>query len=240
MPQFIPSDTTNPGSGGSLGDLHIPANTTVYTTLFCPTARTADLEGALSPAYRSSQHTFSRGYKEVTTVRCQSGAPYRWRRIVFSSKGIAPSLFGAGVSTAFFYLNTSSGQVRQTCILPTTPNNVIQAFLFRGIFNKDWFSAFNAKVDTTAVRIHSDKTYTFNPNNASGLIKTFKNWYGVNKNITYNDDESGNSYDSGAFSTSGIDSFGDLFVYDLFQSSDAESGEMLINHEGTYYWHQRD
>jgi len=240
MPQWIPTDTTNPGGAGALADLHITANTTVVTTLFCATARVADLEGALSPAYRSSQNTYGRGYRETTTLRLQSGAPFRWRRLVFHAKGFAGLLVQNGLPSANFFLNTSNGQVRQTNTVSSTLDAIISQFVFRGTKNKDWFSPYNAKTDTTILSVVSDKTYTMNPNNASGLIKTVKNWYGINKNITYNDDEAGNSYDSSAFSTTGANSYGDLFIYDIFQSGDTETGEMLVNHEGTYYWHQRD
>lgn len=141
MPQWVPTDNTNPGGAGALADLSVPANTVVYGTLFCATARLADLEGALSPAYRSSQHTFARGYKEVTTIRISSGAPFRWRRIVFSGKALAPYLNGTGgIAFPYFFLNTSNGQVRPATVLPTAQENAVRDLVFRGIVGKDWFS----------------------------------------------------------------------------------------------------
>jgi len=155
-----------------------------------------------------------------------------------------PALFlsgDAGFATQYYTLATSIGQVRQNAVLPVNLQNVITSLIFRGSVNIDWFSPFNAKVDTSRVSIHSDRTVIINPGNATGSHKLKKMWYPINKNIVYGDDEQGPSINTTPFSTQGRQGLGDVFIFDLYQSTVSEGGAaaMGVNHEGTYYWHEK-
>lgn len=249
MPQYVPTQQTQPQTG-TLSDLGIIANNAVTYNLFCPTYRTinAQISGNPSdgPQFRNQQRTFARGYKETTTVRIKSSVPFRWRRLVFSLKGLDRILQAALPSvwnSNYVQLLTSQGYARQTAILDPAIISQVNAVIFRGAESRDWFSTFNAKVDTTRIKIHSDKTRTFNPGNQSGMVRTIKNWYPLNKTLLYGDDEFGLDETTSGFASPGPQGMGDMFVYDIYQSAfgltDPTNDIMSINHEGTYYWHER-
>jgi len=242
MLNWLPNGA-DPAGTGTPTDLVIPSNQAVVATLFCPTGRNMDNNSTDEPSSRQKSLTYARGYKEVTTYRTSGGSPYRHRRIVFSLKG-GPALFLLGdtsFATQYYTLFTSIGQVRQNATLPTNLQNVLTSIVFRGGVNIDWFSVFNAKVDTSRVTIHSDKTVIINPGNATGSHRLKKMWYPLNKNLMYGDDEQGPNINSTPFSTQGRIGMGDLYLLDFYQSTVSEGGAaaMGVNHEGTYYWHEK-
>jgi len=246
MLQWVPSDQGNPAGAGSAADFNIPANQGIAAFLFCPTARQIDADGTAKdePQARTKQTIFARGYKEVTTLRIAGGVPYRWRRICFRCKGgpelwIANSASGT-FSQPFYRMYTSFGYVRIAVSLPVAFQTIIEADLFRGVQNQDWSSPFNAKVDTSTFDVVSDRTITLNPGNSVGHTRTVKQWYPMNKNLTYTDDEAGVTVDTNEFSVPGKQGMGDFFIFDIMQSTtSAQEAGLLFNHEGTFYWHER-
>lgn len=248
MLTWRPADDGNPAGAGTAADLVMGATQGVTTTFFCPTARNLDTDGGAKNemSARNTPNTYARGYKEVTTYRLTGGIPWRHRRICFTVKGLPGALFGAAVPTVglftqdFYFLYTSSGVVRQTVILNSAKEAFLTALVFKGNQGNDWFSPFNAKVDTQRVSIVSDKTMILNPGNATGHASTRKRWYPMNKRLLYGDDENFTGSSSTPFSTTGKAGMGDFFILDFFQSTltDSNSG-LSVNHEGTYYWHER-
>lgn len=247
MLTWIPSNPVDPAGAGTTGDATLAANQTFYANLFCPTARLIDGDGITKyeSSGRQNQFTYSKGYKEVTTVRLTGPTPYRLRRMVFSLKGFADGL--RTVDTTFIpdffthYVATGGiGYVRQVTPLTNPATANVHTYIFKGTANRDWFSPFNAKLDTQFLKVHSDRTYNFNPPNQGGVVRILKNWYPTNKNLVYDDDENGTTEASSPFSTNNSNSMGDLFVYDIWQSINTDaSSQLSFNHEGTYYWHER-
>lgn len=248
MATWRPNDDTNPAGLGTLSDLTMQATQGVVVNLFCANARPVDSDGAFKdePQARTKSNTYARGYKEVTTYRVTGGIPWRHRRIVFTMKGLPALLLSSNSPTPglftpdFYYLTTSLGVVRNTTNLGVDKIGTITNLVFRGAQIQDWFSPFNAKVDTTRISVMSDKTIHINPGNASGHVKLAKRWYPMNKRLVYGDDEAGTTENTTPFSTQGKQGMGDLFVLDFYQSTATDTAQGLsVNHEGTYYWHEK-
>lgn len=247
MLTWIPAAASNPGGPGAPGNLLITNNDVITRTLFCPTARRVDSDGAGKdePSARTQTTTFARGYREVTTIRSNGSSPMRMRRIVFCGKGLiqrwAP-LTGPSLDSVRLY--TSSGYVRQTVQLNGSSIVAVEEMLFRGNSGTDWASPFNAKTDPTRLVILSDKTYNHNPSAPGGKTTLLKNWYGLNKTLVYDDDEDATTMDASEFAQQGRIGMGDVFVYDIYQAvpnndTTLPTTTYIVNHEGSYYWHER-
>lgn len=252
MATWIPNASGTPGGAGSFGNLGIPATGGFVNTLFCPSARSLDQVQLTSfptgPQWRERASTYSVGYKETTVVRLAGGAPMRWRRIVFHVKDLRNRYFAfdpLGTTDYYTLLNTS-GYVRQTTPVSGTLQAVLWSLIFEGAqavtatSTGDWNDPFLAKVDTARISLISDKTHVFNPGNATGQVRTFKQYYPTKKTLLYEDDEAEEDMNPSRFATTSKVGMGDLYVFDLFQYavSDANSASS-VSHEGTYYWHER-
>lgn len=245
MLSWRPTDAGNPAGAGAPGDLVVLANDTITTTLFSPTARRLDITSPFKdePSARTQSQTYARGYKEVSTYRVVGGAPFRHRRIVFALKGLPNYLrdLSAGLFTPDFYFAefATVGNVRMLTPLSATFSTIIAGHLFRGFQGRDWQSPFNAKVDTTRVSLISDHTTVFNPPNESGVNRVIKKWYPLNKNLLYDDDENGETVTGNPFSVTSKPGMGDCYIIDFYQSTASKDASLLVNHEGTYYFHER-
>lgn len=249
MAQWVPDGATFPNGPGAFRDFIINADTNIYSQLFCPSSRIIDQDSGSKdePNARTQVDTYSKGYKEITTLRVVGPSPWRRRRIVFSCKRLPPDmLFTDPTFSPFYYSLYNSvpggGYVRQTALLGATQASTVWNFIFRGAQGRDWTSPFIAKLDTNLIKIHSDETTNLNPGNQAGAIRTLKRWYPTGKLLRYQDDENGvGPVISGAFASNSKVGMGDLFVYDIYQSItvDAANSNLNINNEGTYYWHER-
>nr|QTE03296.1 MAG: capsid protein [Gemycircularvirus] len=212
-----------------------------FNSLYMPSARPmAELTGE---SQRSTLSTYSVGYKEVTGVTCKTGGVWRWRRVVFSTKD---SRFFDQVGDNLPYLDeaatTRSSMVRVINQLPNAQYIRVRDILFDGQEGVDWASIFTAKVDTTRVTLHSDKTININPGNETGNTRIHKNWYPTRKNLVYDGDEAGAGKDTSYLSTHSKLGMGDLYVFDVVILELAPPGggaELTFNPQGTYYWHER-
>lgn len=243
MSNWVPDSSVNPGGAGQFTQQAINPTAIPVGFLFCPTAR--EFEPTQNDlADRNAQTIYARGYREQTDLRLSGSQPYRWRRIVFSCKGLPDKFLTQDPTfgTSYFSLQVSpAGYVRQSNVLPVNAFAIVNSVVFKGTISNDWISPMNAKTDTQKLTIHSDRSMVLNPGNQSGLFRNVKNWYPLNKNLTYSDDEAGTSISTSRFS-SPYDrrTMGDLFIYDLFESiSNVQDSQLLVRHQGTFYWHEK-
>lgn len=240
MATWIPTTPSNPLAGGALGDFNPPTSTVVTGTLFCPSARPLDNDGTVKDesAGRNATNTYSKGYKEVTTLRLVGADPWRIRRIVFSMKAMNEYLFALGGTPSAYYVNQSAslGMTRITNSLGGY-YVALTDLVFKGREGLDWFSPFNAMMDTSRITLHSDRTWLINPPNQAGKALIKKNWYGTGKSLEYDDDESGSTEASSYFASKAKYGMGDLFIFDIYQGLGTSA--LTVNHEGRYYWHER-
>lgn len=216
-----------------------------YIFAWIPTARDlirADQEPN-TPVWlagRTSQTCYMRGLKEAINVRTNSGSSWQWRRICFTMKG--PNFIGYATTGSNLWQETSNGMVRTMNNINTKPlGNEILAQLFRGAQNQDWINVFNAQTDTTKFTIKYDRTISIASGNEQGLVRTYKHWYPMNKNLVYNDDENADGVLTSYTSTSGKPGMGDYYVVDFFQPADGAdaSDTLALLPEATLYWHEK-
>lgn len=209
-------------------------NTTVnlFQFLWCPTART--MEDGSERTDRNSTSVYMRGLKESVEITTNSGTAWSWRRIVFTRKG---SFFP--VLPAFApYKSTSNGYAR---VVNSVPPSYISSTMWEGAEGVDWLSQINAKVNRDLQTVLYDKTITLQSNNSSGMTRVFKRWHGFNKNLVYQDDESGDAMEDSVYSTQGRKGMGDCYVLDILQPAytAAKSDALYFNPEATLYWHEK-
>jgi len=240
MLQWVPTDPNLPGGAGTISEQVITAGAGQAAFLFCPSARPFQ-PTQNDESDRNHKNTFARGYRETTQIRVNGGTPWRRRRITFSAKGMLGTFDSlvTGFTAEFFTLQTSSGLVRQHTVLPVAMASAVRSVLFAGAENLDWFSPMTAKVDTSRVTLHSDVMTVINPGNATGAMRNIKQWYPLNKNLVYNDDESGAGTASASLSTQSKLGMGDFFVLDFYESALASTDSISVLNQGTYYWHEK-
>lgn len=230
---MIPFTQNADGSGTLQGAATIQSNTgAIY--IFSPSARNYDPLGNTSST-RNAQTIFARGFKEKISMRMSDGAAWRWRRIVFATKGLQ-SFLGSPV-----YLQTSNGLARaMTTLTGSTQANTLSTFLFKGAVNLDWNNVFTAKVDTQRVTLLSDRSRILGSGNTAPRYHQHSQWYPLNKNIVYSDDEQGAGELQNFFSTGSKAGMGDVYVVDYIDCSDGTPGRTLIfDPECTFYWHEK-
>lgn len=228
----------NPGSR-SVGASNIFA--------FCATGRALDgVASTLTPLFdisgRNSNTIYARGIKERIQVTVQGGTPWRWRRIMFSTKDFHLKMTNPALWTSqVIDYNSTRGYSRPNIDIAGNTTSFVST-LFAGVQNADFDNLWTAKIDTTRVKVHMDRTITINPGNATGHSRTFKFWTPLNKTIMYDDTEAGEDMSSSVYSTSSKPGMGDVYIVDMIQRcfGGVTPGEtLLFDPETTFYWHER-
>lgn len=187
---------------------------------------------------RTATTCYMRGLSENIQVVTNSGLAWEWRRICFKFRG---SDIIRDTSGNFQWAQlTSQGYVR-TVSQFNAPVGTLQSALFKGTQGQDWTNFMNAPIDTRRVELAYDKKCYIESGNASGLIRTFKRWHPMNKNLVYNDDESGGDELSAAFSVQDKRGMGDYYVIDIIfpNPSGTVSDVMTFSPNSTLYWHEK-
>lgn len=234
---MVPYNTTSTGGSGAVGAYGLPG-TVVGQFVWCATAR--DRVNAGDPnatSLRNSDTCYMRGLKEKILITTASGIAWRWRRICFTVKNIIPP-----VGTPDSLEVSPNGWVRLLANQWATPYGIgMQSLVFRGAAGLDWTDVFTAKTDNSRATIRYDKTRMITSGNASGTMKSYNMWHAMNKNLVYDNDESGDTETTSTKSTGGKAGMGDYYVMDFFAaSSGAVAGDGLsFGPEATLYWHEK-
>jgi len=224
----------------TMGESVMPA-VNAFTKLWCATARDKIPDTSGDPnarAQRTSTVCYMRGIKEKIMFRTNSDLAWRWRRIVFSVKGLHQIMqYNA-------WAENSNGYIRAVGDLSTDaavgPRNALESYLFEGNGLQDWQTFWTAKVDTNRVTIHYDKTRLFQSSNGRGRFFKHNMWIPLNKNIQYGDDEAGKSTNETHYSTLGKGGMGDVYIYDVFEANSTDANSTLaFQPEATLYWHEK-
>lgn len=213
------------------------------TMLWCPTQRdraTAPYADNSENA-RTSKSVYLRGLREFSILKTNSPDPWRWRRIIFTAKGINAVL---PANSRFAVETNDQGWTRAMAdysgSAAAPSRNALEGLVFAGEGLKDWQSPFTAKVDRTRITPLFDKTRILRSGNQQGNYFKNKMWLPLNKTLVYSDEEAGNDVQQGLLSTIGRQGMGDLFVLDLFDCSTSNNASALqFEPEATLYWHER-
>lgn len=241
------------------------ANSPPNVVLWCPTARTMSTGNATSAdvytgveATRTSTTCFIRGLKERIHIQTNDPTCWLWRRIVFRMRtqeqaspgtnptsGI-PSYYATDVANNFYpFYQSTNGFQRAVSLVPGNRSSGTQydlfEVLFRGQNASDWSDPMDAPVDTRRVDLCSDKTMRIASGNAVGVEKIVRRWYPMNKNLVYNDDQTGGFETQSVYSVGDKRGMGDLWVCDLIRSSygSPATARLAAHFESTLYWHEK-
>ena len=97
-------------------------------------------------------------------------------------------------------------------------DTVLMEYLFQGTAGTDWANQFpiSAKLDRRHTRVISDTTKVTNPGNDTGTQKLYNTWVGVNRRISYADEEFGGGDTSNPWAAPSPWSPGNLYIMDIF------------------------
>nr|DAF42520.1 MAG TPA: Capsid protein [Genomoviridae sp. ctpO12] len=222
--------------------------------LFTPTAMnmldsTGNIDNPTNAAERSSTTCFMRGFSEHLRIQTSSSIPWFHRRICFCTRGLSPfntpnpkdSLLQQFGSSA----DTTNGMERAwyNSSINTMDNTIADRYgvLFKGQAGKDWNDVILATVDNARVDLKFDKTWTIKTGNQQGALIERKLWHPMNKNLVYDDDESGEVQSSSYFSVDSKQGMGDYYILDLFQPGLGAGANDILNvfSNSTLYWHEK-
>lgn len=229
-------DTNGAITTGGLG------TSTGFASLFMPSARALSSLSSVE-SHRSSTNTYAVGYREAVSINCRTGGIWKWRRVVFSSKDpVFYNQTGDNIPWTDQGTLGNGSMTRSISLLPTPQYIRVRDVLFDGQEGVDWADQFLAKVDTTRVTLHSDKTTTINPGNETGKAMTRRFYYPLKHNIVYDEDEAGETKSTGYLSVGSKLGMGNVMIYDVFVNTISPAGggqELTFIPHGTYYWHER-
>jgi len=113
--------------------------------------------------------------------------------------------------------------------------------IFKGTVNLDWDDALIAPLDNSKITVKYDKTTRIVSGNANGQVRERKLWHAMNKNLVYQDDESGSSKTTSYNSVTSNQGMGNYYVYDIIQAGAGGTATDLIEvrFNSTMYWHEK-
>lgn len=201
---------------------------------------------------RTSTICFMKGFAENIRVETSTGNPWFHRRICITTRDSLFYLLNDGDTpgtdrsyAASGSIETSNGWQRLASNAMTdTLSGTRQQWLtvmFKGLQGVDWDDFITAPIDTNRVDLKFDKTWVYRSGNERGIIKETKMWHPMNKNLFYDDDESGAGENTKNFSVRDKRGMGDYHIFDLFsQGSSGNTTDLLkIRFTSTMYWHEK-
>lgn len=191
---------------------------------------------------RASSRTFCRGYKETALLDISGSTEWGWRRIVFAFKGDIYT--GSGTATDQpFYDDPTSGMTRSVqASLSIGALAAVQQSIYEGTQGVDWQDERVAKPDRDRITLLSDKTRMLKGTTDDDHAHRFNLWYPINKDLFYNDIQSGKQTNIDYVSTQADNTIGDIYIYDFWWPANfglTETLSMRITLQGRYYWHER-
>lgn len=231
-------------------------NNRVSGYIFCPTARdfstsTGGGKGTTEDlATRTASTCYMRGLKERVEIQTSSGAPWQWRRICFKFRGNLYGNSGAQSQSGAYqtHAETSNGfrrlilQFTDTSTAGNLVENSLVNLIFRGSpSTDDWYDYMNAPLDPTRIDICYDRQTLVSSGNTSGKIFRKNFWMPMNKNLVYDDDETGGTEQSQYYSMHGKQGMGDYYIVDFFKAGlgSGTSDQLTFEPQSTLYWHEK-
>jgi len=237
------------GGGGTTYNNQPPilSGTFTYILPWICTARSlyrgagTDKGAPVDTATRTAHTCYMRGLKERIQIQSNGGAAWQWRRICFTMKG---DLLNENTANNFTWwrAQTNVGVVRSVQnAAGLTAGEVLIAQLFKGQQSIDWSSYFTAPLDTGRVTVKYDKTRIYQSGNNNGFMRNVKMWHPMNANLTYDEDEVGDTTNSDSYSVDSKRGMGDYYIVDIISagSGSTTADRMSFDPEATLYWHEK-
>lgn len=225
--------------------------------LFSPTAQdlfdsNSDIGDVAESAQRTATTCYMKGFSEKIRIQTSTGIPWFWRRIVFKAK--RPTIYNSfqpsdtpiqtnNGNPSFIDTNNGMERLFFNLVINNSANTIsaIYSQLFKGQAGKDWRDVLSAPVDTARVDLMSDKSRTITSGNQAGTVRDFNVYYPMNKNLVYDDDESGDTETTTYTSVQDKKGMGDCYILDLIYGGTGSSTADLLQLESTstLYWHEK-
>ena len=143
-------------------------------------------------------------------------------------------------------LQTSSGYKRVVNEILTGGGVMSTALLnlmFKGSVNSDWNNVFNAPLDTERIAVKYDRFRYLQTGNQNGRGRTLSQWMPMNKNLHYDDEESGGTIISSGASARIKAGMGDYYIVDFFNCpAPQQAGNASYldwSPSASLYWHEK-
>lgn len=219
--------------------------------LWMATARNLARDGGLNTitdlAARTSTTCYMRGLSEHLRIQTNSAVPWIHRRICFTLKGDRfDSPYTGDTNVVSPYSDISAAGMKrfwQNLSVVNAPGlyAAIIDYVFRGQSGTDWSDTMTAPVDTSRVTLKYDKVRTYQSGNQNGFVRSIKLWHPMNKNIMYDDDETGETNKTRYLSVESKVGMGDYYVLDFFSAGGTRTATdvLSVNTDSTLYWHEK-
>jgi len=203
-------------------------------------------------AVRGLQTVYMKGFSEHVRIETNTGNPWFHRRICFTSRD--PTFLTAANSdpsgtersqVASGSIETSDGRQRLAAnmLADTLPQTYLnhKSVIFKGAEGVDWDDIISAPIDTTRIDLKFDKTWVYKSGNERGILREHKLYHPMNKNLVFDDDESGATMATADYSVTDKRGMGNYFVTDIFSqgASGATTDRLSIRFNSTLYWHEK-
>lgn len=199
-------------------------------------------------ATRTATTCYMKGLSETIKFYTTTSLPWEWRRICFTFKGDLLSTTNTNVRIPLWF-ETSAGYGRynlgMTSLDATADQQaLIGKFLvhmFDGSYGSDYSDVMLGKVNRTMLHVEYDRTISLKSPNDAGLQTVRRLWHPMNKNIVYDDFESGGRESSGTLSTEGRPGMGDYYVVDIFKPhpNATDDDRLQFHPQACLYWHEK-
>lgn len=216
-------------------DAQITLEDAVTIFLFCPNYRNLDRDVS-NDHTRNAQDVYFRGFKEKFWVQT-SQVPLVHRRIVFWCQQVIDNARPHVVPV------TNSPPTYYRSFTPIQGNSFLMQYLFQGTPDTDYSNLFwpTAKLDRRNCQVISDTTKITNPGNDTGTQKLYSTWVGVNRRMSYPDEERGSGEQSNPWAAPTPYGKGNIYVMDMFSQGfePPPVGEAAtFTTQSTVYWHE--
>ncbi|AGU67654.1 capsid protein [Black robin associated gemykibivirus 1] len=190
----------------------------------------------IDTSLRTNTTIFAVGLKERIKLETNNSAPWRWRRICFTSKN---DYGEADPDESDYFRRTSNGMVR--LLRAQSQAEEINDDVFDGQRNVDWLSAITAPINRRHVSVHYDRTRTIQSGNQSGVTRTYRQWHPMRKNVVYADEQAGEGMVDSGVSVTGKVGMGNYYVMDIFTKHGLNDDQSTLSYEpeSTFFWHEK-
>lgn len=203
-------------------------------------------------AARTATTCYMRGFAEHVRVETSTGNPWFHRRICFTSRDnvfILPNPADATgtersqIASGVFETSNGNQRLAANMTIDTLSQTYLnqKGVLFKGAEGVDWDDVIIAPVDTARVDLKYDKTFVYKSGNERGILREMKLWHPMNKNLVFDDDQSGVTEQTADYSVRDKRGMGNYHVLDIFSqgTSGATTDRLSIRFNSTMYWHEK-
>lgn len=203
--------------------------------LFCPNYRNIDRDVS-NDHTRNSQDIYFRGFKERFWVQT-GNVPLIHRRVVFWVQQVIEQ------ARPLITFPTNENPTYSRPFTNITGQSLLMEYLFQGTAGIDYANNFwpTAKLDRRNTRVISDTTKITNPGNDTGTQKLYSTWVGVNRRLSYMDEERGGAEQSSPWAAPSPWTPGNLYIMDIFTQGFEDPPETeyaRFSTQATVYWHE--